>query len=310
MKKSNFARMCSPRSGLKTAPLVNGTRCSLPRPMGVTLREVKPEAVTLKTIWSIPVGGVGRMSLKKPCFVPTWHEPFAVKMVTEKEAGVLARRGCRIRVVGTMAPSRRSASRHSVSSERHVIIQILGDMERENARRRKWASKLRKILRGLPQEDDGGEEVNKLNRKLLFDKRIDEEQMVKAFSEVYEGYCSKGLFNNEFKSIDLIAYLFVMVARYGYGRRGFSGNAQQPFYEFFTKRVAPDLEGVRGCTRESMGNRLRGKMEFLLQDAQKDSKYPAWASKVREKVEIEYKQVCGNFHKTEYGDKILKKFGK
>ena len=198
------------------------------------------------------------------------------------------------------------------TSERRFLALILIDIEKQKAILEKEVSEIRKRMRQLPEDhnDEGQEDELEQDGKSVFNKYIDENHMADALFEVYEQYRSNNLFNKDFKPIDLIAYMFVMVDRFGYGRLDFRSNAQKPFFDFFKRKVVPDLEGTRGNTRESMGNRLRGRMRYLYPNTPPKSQLLMSKRLVAEKTEKEYIEVCGNFHKTQYGAILKRQLGK
>lgn len=178
------------------------------------------------------------------------------------------------------------------------------------------ASKVRQRLRELPEEEDGGlDEPEKLFKKHVFHVDIDNGYMANALYLVYEHYKKNNKFNNEFKIIDLIAYLFVMVDILGYGRHDFHYNGKKPFFDFFVTMAVPELEkkdgiGTRGITRESMRNRINDKLLCLYPSSTPKSQLPT-GEKIRVKqIENEFCDICGNFHKTKYGTLLKKHFGK
>lgn len=134
--------------------------------------------------------------------------------------------------------------------------------------------------------------------------------MADALFEVYEQYRSQNLFCRGFKPIDLITYMFVMIVVFGYGRMDFRSNGQKPFFDFFKRKVVPNVDSIRGNTRESMGNRLRGKMKYLFPNSTPKNQLPISKRLEAEKAENEFIDVCGNFHKTKYGTILKRHFGK
>lgn len=198
------------------------------------------------------------------------------------------------------------------TSERRFLALILIDIEKQKAILDKQASEIRIRMRQLPEDDDDTnmDESVETDSRPVFNEYINENYMADALFEVYEHYRSKNLFNKDFKPIDLVAYLFVMVAIFGYGRIDFRSNAQKPFFDFFKKKVVPDLASTRGNTRESMGNRLRGKMQYLFPNSTPKNQLPTSKRLEAEKAEKEFLEVYGNFHKTKYGAILKRQLGK
>ena len=196
------------------------------------------------------------------------------------------------------------------ASERRFLALILIDIEKQKEILEKQASEIRTRMRQLPEDDDTQEVTEEPVKKSIFNEYINEDYMADALFEVYEQYRSQNLFCRDFKPIDLITYMFVMIVVFGYGRMDFRSNGQKPFFDFFKRKVVPNVDSIRGNTRESMGNRLRGKMKYLFPNSTPKNQLPISKRLEAEKAENEFIDVCGNFHKTKYGTVLKRHFGK
>jgi len=195
-------------------------------------------------------------------------------------------------------------------SERRFLAFILIRIKEQQENLNRLASEVRTHIHQLPEEDWEEEETVNPSCKSVFNEYIKEDHMADALFEVYEHYRKNNLFNKELKPIDLIAYLFVMVDTFGYGRLDFRSNGQKPFFDYFMKKVVPDMENTRGNTRESMGNRLRGKMKCLYPNTKPLNQLSPNKRLEVIKTKNEFFDVCGNFHKTKYGAFLKRKLGK
>ena len=212
---------------------------------------------------------------------------------------------------------------YSPATERrflYVVLKVIEEQEKkldeQKAILEDQASKVRQRIRELPEEEEGGlDEPEKLFKKRVFHADVDNGHMANALYLVYEHYKKNNKFNNEFKIIDLIAYLFVMVDILGYGRHDFHVNGKKPFFDFFVSMAVPELEkkdgiGTRGITRESMRNRINDKLFCLYPNSTPKSQLPTGEKMRVKQVENEFCDICGNFHKTKYGAILKKHFGK
>lgn len=144
-------------------------------------------------------------------------------------------------------------------------------------------------------------------KKKLFHCNIQEDEMAHALWEVYSYYDKESKFTTEFQPIDLMAYLFVMLAVYGYGRDDFRQNAKQPFFDFFIKKVAPELEGMKRINRKTMGNRINDELAFLFEQQAPERPMSINERINRKKKENQFVEICDFFHKkTKYGLSLKK----
>jgi len=202
-------------------------------------------------------------------------------------------------------------------SERKFLVAILADDEKKREELKMVLEQLDaqdfKIRRRLQEiRDDEDDELKEISpKKKVFRADIKENMMANALCEVYE----KTLGDNEeakskhydFKPIDLIAYLYIMVDIYNYGRYDFHKNGKRPFFEFFITKVRPELGVTRGITRETMGNRIRKDFDCLYLSDEDKAKKPTGLQKQYESVKKDFQTICGIFHKTRLGT-ILKRY--
>lgn len=202
-------------------------------------------------------------------------------------------------------------------SERKFLVAILADDEKKREELKMVLEQLDaqdfKIRRRLKEiRDDEDDELKEISpKKKVFRADIKENMMAHALCEVYE----KTLGDNEeakskhydFKPIDLIAYLYIMVDIYNYGRYDFHKNGKRPFFEFFITKVRPELGVTRGITRETMGNRIRKDFDCLYLSDEDKAKKPTGLQKQYESVKKDFQTICGIFHETRLGT-ILKRY--
>ena len=195
-------------------------------------------------------------------------------------------------------------------SEKIFLVLILSDNEKKREelmsvleRLDEQDRKIRKRLHEITTDDD--EVIEPDPKKKVFRSDIKDSMMADAMYEVYE----KTLGDNEearkknysFKPIDLMAFLFIMVDIYHYGRDDFHKNGKRPFFEFFIAKVRPELGEIRGITRETMGNRIRRDFDCLyLTDEEKAKKPLGFQIRIKS-VEKDFHTICGIFHKTRLG---------
>ena len=195
-------------------------------------------------------------------------------------------------------------------SEKKFLVLILSDNEKKREelmsvleRLDEQDRKIRKRLHEITTDDD--EVIEPDPKKKVFRSDIKDSMMADAMYEVYE----KTLGDNEearkknysFKPIDLMAFLFIMVDIYHYGRDDFHKNGKRPFFEFFIAKVRPELGEIRGITRETMGNRIRRDFDCLyLTDEEKAKKPLGFQIRIKG-VEKDFHTICGIFHKTRLG---------
>lgn len=310
MKTISTAHKCSQRSRLKNARLVEGNRCLHPHQLGIEPKGARPGVMNIKPFQSIHTGRMDQMGLVNTRYFPDVPKGIEIRAVTQKEVSALTRQGYQVCVVGTVAKCAHRRPGGVPTSERKFLVIVKNRLEKQKKEVEKQILEICARLRQLPGDDEGIKDKSEKKSKRLFKKGIDEDEMADALYEVYAGCRSKNLFNADFKPIDLIAYLFAMVALKGYGRLDFRSNAKKPFFDFFVKKVAPDLEGVRDNTRESMGNRLRGKLECLFLKHGDRPQMPKSVIQEEERIRSEYEKICGIFHKTQFGRKIKEQFGR
>ena len=147
-----------------------------------------------------------------------------------------------------------------------------------------------------------------LPEKKVFCEEIKDHVMADAMYEVCERALgdSKEAKQFDLRPIDLMAYLFIMIDLYGYGRYDFHKNGKRPFFQFFIDFVKPDWDGIRGITRKTMGNRINDDFDCLYLSEAEKKNLPAGVRKHYECIEKDFQTVCGIFHSTRLG-KILKK---
>ncbi len=180
--------------------------------------------------------------------------------------------------------------------KREELISVLERLDEENR-------KIRKRLHYITANDDEVIEPNP--KKKVFRQDFKDSMMADAMREVYEktlGDNKEARKNNyRFKPIDLMAYLFIMVDIYHYGRNDFHKNGKRPFFEFFIEKVRPELKEVRGITRETMGNRIRKDFDCLYLTEDEKANKPIGFQIHIKSIENDFQIICGIFHKTRLG---------
>lgn len=317
MKMSAIARKCSLWRGLKTSPGVKGYRSSQLQRFGIELKGVKPEVLTLKALRPVQTGRAERVAVWKYKSVPSVSKVIEVKAVTMREVTALKYQRRLVSVLGPVAHFSCSTSGGVHSSERQFLAVVLKRIDEQRKALDSQEQEVRERIRQLPPDDDDQdsnveqeEKKKKEESKPLFHEKIDEEKMAKALFEVYERYRNGKMFCKTFKPVDLMAYMFVMIARCGYGNEHFKTCGQSRFCEFFVQKVVPELRDVRGNTRKSMCNRLVGRLKNLLPGAPNKILLKGKALSDYEISKEKYDEIYGFFQETEYGKYLKSKFKK
>jgi len=190
----------------------------------------------------------------------------------------------------------------SDEKQREELKKVLAQLDEKDA-------KIRKRLHEITTEED--EVLSEPDpKKKIFRMDIKDKMMADALYEVYEnmvGDSEEAKKNKrDFSPIDLIAFLFIMVDLYHYGRDDFHNNGKRPFFEFFIEKVRPELEDKRGITRETMGNRIRKDFDCLYLTSKEKENLPIGMRTHYKSIESNFQTVCGIFHNTRLG-KILEK---
>ena len=177
---------------------------------------------------------------------------------------------------------------------RQLLRQELDLLDGQDAR-------VRRQLHDMAMADEESGARPRSRKKKVFRPDISERMMADILHEVYErviggsGKSGKGVC--DISPIDLIAYLFIMVDTCHYGRDDFHTNGKRPFFEFFVEKVRPELRGVRGITRETMGNRINKEFDCLYQTAREKERLNEGMRRHNRGIEKNFETVCGIFHK-------------
>lgn len=154
-------------------------------------------------------------------------------------------------------------------------------------------------------EIDNKVKIHEPQPKMIFDERIEEVQMIASLSDVYDKMLGNSAkrknVHYDLKPVELMAYLFIVIARCHYGRYEFEKNGKQPFFNFFIEKVVPELYGKRGVTRKTMSNYVKPLADWLLLSDDERAKKPKPVQNGNRGIEKMYETVCGNFHNTKYG---------
>ena len=177
------------------------------------------------------------------------------------------------------------------AEQRKELKRVLAGMDETDAM-------IRRRLHEIGVNEDEMEAEESPHKRELFRSGISEKLMADAIYEV----CDKLLGNNDrIKPVDLVAYLFIMVDVYGYGRHDFHRNGKRPFYEFFLEMVRPEWKDVRGMARRTMCNRINEDFSWLyIPEGERKCK-PEGLRMMYQEIEREFDAVCGNFHSTRLG---------
>ena len=196
-------------------------------------------------------------------------------------------------------------------SERTFLVAILTSDEKQREELKKVLAqldekdaKIRKRLHEITTEED--DELREPDpKKKVFRSDIKDNMMADALYEVYEKTLGDSAeakkHKYDFSPIDLIAFLFIMVDLYHYGRDDFHRNGKRPFFEFFIEKVRPELKNKRGITRETMGNRIRKDFDCLYLSPKDKESLPKGVKTLAKSIESNFQAVCGIFHKTRLG---------
>ena len=163
---------------------------------------------------------------------------------------------------------------------------------------------IRKRINQLDHEGGVKTNIKEPPPRMIFRKGIDEDQMASAMYEVYDKMLGNSAkrknVHYDYKPIELMAYLFMVVALHPYGRYDFKKNGKKPFFEFFIAKVCRELYGKRGMTRRSLSTHVKT-LEWLYLTEEEKLKRPAPVQNSQKSIEKNYETVCGIFHKTKYG---------
>lgn len=160
-------------------------------------------------------------------------------------------------------------------------------------------------LNRIPHKHDGVVSIHKSLPKKLFHEKIEEDKMAVALFDVYEKMLGNSAMRKgvhyDFKPVELIAYLFMVVALCHYGRYEFEKNGKKPFFDFFIKKVRVELYGKHGVTRRTMTNHVNALAGWLFLTDEEKSRKPKPVQNSNKYIEKNYKTVSGIFHNTKYG---------
>ena len=181
---------------------------------------------------------------------------------------------------------------------RKMLLEVLEMLDMKEA-------DIRKRINQLDHEGGAKMNINEPLPRMIFHKRIDENQMAAAMYEVYDKMLGNSAKRKnahyDYKPIELMAYLFMVVALCHYGRYEFKKNGKKPFFEFFMAKVCLELYGKRGVTCRTLNTYVNTLADWFYLTDEEKSKKPAPVQNSKRSLEKQYKIVCRIFHNTKYG---------